>query len=143
MYKCKHFKIEELVPPELFEKYKNEQYKLWWVFNHDTLYVADRLREDYGPMTCNDWLWNGERTMSGIRFLIEEDIEIGAELSQHKFGRALDLIPKNVHPDEIRKDIRNQKKPYMEKIRAIETNISWLHYDMRNNKGKLMEFPRS
>lgn len=143
MYKCKYFRLEELVPPELFEEYssKGQAYKLWWIFDRNTLYVADRLREDYGPMTCNDWLWDGERVNSGFRPFNLSDL--GASLSQHKFGRALDLIPTQVHPDRIREDIRNKKSPYMEKIQAIESNISWLHFDMRNNKGNLMEFPRS
>lgn len=140
MYKCKHFKIEELVPKELFEEYKkkNEIDKLWLVFDHDTLYVADRLREDYGPMTCNTWLWDGDKNMSGFRPF--DAGEFSAGLSQHKFGRALDLTPKDIHPDKIREDILNQKKPYMEKIKCLEMNISWLHFDMRNNKGKIITF---
>jgi len=140
MYKCKHFRIEELVPQWLFEEYKKKGqiYKLWLIFDKDVLYIADRLREDYGPMTCNNWLWGGNRTLSGFRPFDEKDT--GASLSQHKFGRALDLIPKNIHPDEIRDDIINGRKVYMEKIQCLEMNISWLHFDMRNNKGNIVTF---
>ena len=138
MYKCKHFKIEELVPPELFEQYKDAPYKLWWVFDDRALYIADRLREDYGPMICNDWLWGGSRTDSGFRPFDAGDYAAG--LSQHKFGRAFDFIPKNIHPDEIRKDILSDKRPYMEKIMGLELNISWLHFDTRNNRGKRIAF---
>lgn len=140
MYKCKHFRIEELVPQKLFEEYekKGQIDKLWLIFDKDTLYVADRLRDDYGSMTCNNWLWDGDRNLSGFRPFNEEDT--GASLSQHKFGRALDLLPKDVDPDKIREDILNQKKAYMERITALEMNISWLHFDMRNNKGKIVTF---
>lgn len=76
--------------------------------------------------------------MSGFR---PYDESVGSSLSQHKFGRALDLIPKKVHPDEIREDIINQKFGFMKGIQAIEMGISWLHFDTRNNSsGKLLRF---
>lgn len=138
MYICRHFNIEELVPKELFDQYKYNQYRLWLIFDERILYIIDKLRDDYGPMTCNDWLWGGNRNMSGFRPFSNNDI--GASLSQHKFGRAFDLIPKNIHPSKIREDIVNNKKEYMKDIKAIEMNISWLHIDVRNNINNLIKF---
>lgn len=140
MYKCKHFKIEELVPQKLFEEYKKKDSidKLWLIFDKKLLELADNLREDYGSMTCNNWLWGGNRNLSGFRPFNEKDT--GASLSQHKFGRALDLIPKHVEPDEMRNDIINKKKDYMKYIKCIEMDISWFHYDLRNsNDNKLIK----
>lgn len=54
MYKCKHFEIEELVPPELFVALHEDA--LWRMFDHDILKAADWLRERYGlgaPFTHN------------------------------------------------------------------------------------------
>lgn len=138
MYVCQNYEIEELVPIDLFNQYKDERYKLWLIFDQVILYIIDKLRDDYGPMTCNNWLWGGNRNMSGFRPFSSN---VGSSLSQHKFGRAIDLIPKYVHPDEIRKDIINKKKEYMNYIKAIEMNISWLHIDVRNNNnGNLIKF---
>lgn len=66
--------------------------------------------------------------------------DTGSSLSQHKFGRALDLIPAKVHPDKIREDIINKKYGFMKKIQAIEMDISWLHFDVRNNSDELLKF---
>lgn len=137
MYKCKYFRIEELVSQSEFEKYKDNQNVLWWEFDRNILYIADRLRDDYGVLTINDWLWGGKNHCRGLRL---PDCNVGAERSQHRFGRALDIIPRNISPDEIREDILNHKRCYMEKITAIEMNISWLHIDVRNNKGRILKF---
>lgn len=137
MYTCKYFKIEELVPQDEFESYKDNQKILWWEFDRDILYIADRLRDDYGPLIINDWVWGGNNHYRGFR---PPNSDVGAARSQHKFGRAVDLIPKHVHPDKIREDIINHKHPYMDKIKAIEMDISWLHIDVRNNKGQLQKF---
>ena len=59
MYECEHFQIEELVPPEALELVDNKAV-LWWLFDDRLLRVADRLREEYGPMTVNDWIWGGD-----------------------------------------------------------------------------------
>ena len=53
MYKCKNFKIFELVPPEIMTL--PEDY-LWELFDENLLRVIDRLREDLKrPITINTW----------------------------------------------------------------------------------------
>lgn len=137
MYKCNHFRIEELVPQDTFEEFRDDQNSLWWIFDQRVLYVIDRLRDDYGVMNCNDWLWGGKYNYRGFRPM---EYKYGANLSQHRFGRAMDLVPKSVHPDDIRKDILNYEREYMRDIRGLEMDISWLHVDVRNQKGKILKF---
>lgn len=142
MYICKYFRLEELLPKVIYEDEEvPNKYSFWLMFDENLLYVIDRLRDDYGAMNCNTWLWGGRSHLRGFRPFNVKDT--GAKLSQHKFGRGVDLIPKYIHPDKIREDIRNRKRSYMEKIKAIETNIDWLHIDFRNNNGKLIEFDPS
>jgi hypothetical protein len=129
IYKCNYFKIEELVPKNVFNNSEDKN-NLWLIFNKDLLKIADYLREDYGKMTCNDWLWGGHNDERGFR---EWTTTTGAKYSQHKFGRALDLIPSEYDVEKIREDIINRKKPYMKLITCVEMDIWWLHFDLRNS----------
>ncbi|KKM14746.1 hypothetical protein LCGC14_1702990, partial [marine sediment metagenome] len=67
------------------------------------LYTADQIREHYGKMAANTWWWGGAHQYRGFRPF---DCIIGAYLSQHKFGRGLDLVPAECSAKEIREDIK-------------------------------------
>ena len=122
------FKIYELVPRDTYALYP--EYRLWWLFDRNIIITANRIRERYGKMLANTWWWNGKHQYRGWR---PWDCPVGAELSQHKFGRALDLEPVEVTAEEIREDIL--KDPWdddFKLITCIELKVSWLHYDTRN-----------
>jgi len=142
MYIPKHFSAPELVPSGLYNKYKSRgnAWMLGILFDERLLKVIDAIREDFGPMTVNDWLWGGKNQWRGFR---TANCGVGATLSQHRFGRGIDLIPKDIHPDEIRDDIIQDQmgRPYRH-IGALEMNISWLHIDVRirNKDGKINLF---
>ena len=121
----KHFRLEELVNKEFFNTYGE---KAWLVFDNRILRLADALRDIYGPCTINNWLWDGDLQYCGFR----ENDSIGAELSQHKFGRALDLHFHNITAEEVRKDILAKKFELWEDIKGMEKDVSWLHIDVRN-----------
>lgn len=134
MYKPEFFEIYELVPELLHDRYDklHELEKLWLLFDDRVLITADLFRHRFGKMICNTWKWGGESSQRGYRLW---NTTVGAELSQHKFGRALDLVPTEVTAEEIRQDIIAH--PFREEyglIKAIETDISWLHFDVRNHK---------
>ncbi len=127
MYKCDHFDIEELVPPELFVMLHEDA--LWRMFDPDILKAADWLRERYGPATINNWKWSGAFTQSGIR---TKDSVHYSKGSMHSIGKAFDLKFKKVTAQYARDDLaemefRGEKIP--EGIRRIENNVSWLHID--------------
>jgi len=137
-YVPKHFQPYELVPKAVFERFENSLYRIWWLFDSRMLFTADAIRERYGKMIANDWFWGGSNQYRGWR---PWDCGIGAELSQHKFGCALDLIPVETTAEEIRKDIRKGDDLLFKYITCIEENVSWLHFDCRNYDGLLIVNP--
>jgi hypothetical protein len=134
MYLPKFFQIYELVPQEMFHQYEkqHEVKKLWLLFDDRILITADLLRHRFGTMVVNTWNWGGNNNYRGYRPF---NTTVGAALSQHKFGRALDLVPIKVTAEEIRQDIiANPDREEYGLIKAIETDISWFHFDVRNHK---------
>lgn len=139
MYQCRHFKIEELVPQYLFKQYEGNPAKLWLLFDDRLLRTADALRTRYGKMVCNTWFWGGSSHWRGWRPF---NAPVGAELSQHKWGRALDLIPMGTMAEHIRQEIIDA--PYREwckEITCLEIEISWLHFDVRNSETLILVRP--
>lgn len=61
MYKCSHFKIQELVPPAIFEA-RGE--KAWELLDERLLITLDRLRDRFGPITVNNWHSGKDREWS-------------------------------------------------------------------------------
>jgi len=51
MYKCDHFKIQELVSPGV---YKDRGDKAWELLDDRLLMTLDKLRERYGPIIVNN-----------------------------------------------------------------------------------------
>ena len=133
IYKCKYFKIEELVPKSLFKQYEKETWKLWALFDDRILREADRLREQYGRCYINNWLWGGKLNNCGYR---EQNSGVGSNFSQHCFGRALDLHFVDWDIEEIRHSVITDciSNPKKYPIRGVELNVSWLHIDVRNRK---------
>ena len=126
MYQPKYFKLYELLPKEIYK----EDINLWFIFDYRLLWTIDRLRIKWGKLIANTWKWGGQNQYRGYRPF---DCNIGAKLSQHKFGRAIDLIPIEASVDEIRADIIDKKfDPDYQHITCIEEDISWLHIDCRN-----------
>ena len=131
MYKTKHFKLYELLPRGFYEAHRHEEDRLWFMFDARMLWTADRLWDLYGPtVIANDWKWGGNNQYRGWR---PWDCEVGADLSQHKFGRALDQKFRHAAAEEVRRDIKNDPwKSEFRYITALEDGVSWLHWDVRN-----------
>ena len=126
MYQPKYFKLYELLPKEFYK----EDINIWFIFDYRLLWTIDRLRIKWGKLVANTWHWGGQNQYRGYRPF---DCNVGAKLSQHKFGRAIDLIPLEASVDEIRKDIINKTyAPDYQHITCIEEDVSWLHIDVRN-----------
>lgn len=131
-YIPKHFVIEEITSPDICDPLNPNQ---WFLFDNRILWTADQLRKRYGKLICNTWSWNGMHTFRGFR---PWACQVGSRNSQHKLGRALDLIPIEVDVDEIRNEIiANPNREEFKYITAIESDVSWLHIDCRNyNKAR-------
>ncbi|MGL4475418.1 MAG: hypothetical protein ACRCT7_13350 [Shewanella sp.] len=131
MYKPKHFKTQELVPEHI---YKARGEKALELIDERVLITIDTLREKLGcSITINNWMWGGNRNWSGLRTAgFYKSLQAYEDsLSQHKYGRAVDMLVKGMEASQVRQFIYDNKKdfPY---VTFVETDISWVHVDCRN-----------
>ena len=126
MYKCKHFKIEELVSQATLA-YLGEE-ACWKLFDERALMMLDKLRETFGPATVNDWIFGGKHDSRGFRAPNDPD---GARYSDHRFGRAFDVIFQKKSAKDVRAYIIAHKEDFPF-ITCIEDGVSWLHFSCRN-----------
>lgn len=131
-YIPEHYRIEELVPQNIFLRFRDRPDFLWSLFNPHALWTADRIREHYRvPMLCNTWLWGGRFHGRGYR----PDGYEGAEFSAHKRGCAIDLWPRTgsgVTGKQIQDDIIAYSwwEPF-QYITCVEVGVNHLHFDLR------------
>ena len=128
--KSKHFKVHELVPKALYDKYGE---KAWRYVPKALIRVIDDLKEKFpeGSMTINNYYWNGSREWSGIRTGDSKYYSIG---SQHSYGNALDIVWSKYTAVEVRKYILEEYKagnPIYTELGGLEI-ASWVHLDVRN-----------
>ena len=131
IYQCKHFKIWELVPPNMLTDIVEDMDKLWTLFDMNALKSIDALRERYGPAIINTHHLGGVLKYRGWRPF---DCPRGAKFSQHKRGAAFDLTFLNISAKKVRQDIKSMSRGDRTVnglfwIRRIENNVSWLHID--------------
>ncbi len=131
-YKPNHFRIEELVSPELFEQFRDRQHILWQQFDSRRLYSLDMLRELFGSTTINNWVWEGKYVSSGLRLSGDSHY---SPTSQHSHGRGFDLKFRDEKPEILRAFIiRNPQDERLKYITCIEKDTpTWLHIDCRNH----------
>lgn len=131
MYIAKHFKLYELLPTNIYNQNKFNKSALWSIFDERILITADKIRELLNCQTyINNWYWNGNNQYRGWRPC---NCEVGAQFSQHKFGRALDMNFRDYTAEQVREMILND--PWNEAfkfITRIEGGVSWLHIDCAN-----------
>lgn len=128
MYKPTHFSVHELVPEHVYNKWGD---KALMFLDDRALMTLDALREKWGPITVNNWFWDGPRQWSGLR---TEETHYGSQYSQHRFGRAFDCVFHEIDDEDVRQYIlaNPDEFPY---INSIELGTEgWLHFDVRNCK---------
>jgi len=133
-YKCLNFKLEELVPRELFAKYGTA---CWELFDSNALRTIDELREYFGvSVTINNWVWGGKLENCGFR---TPDYYKEFSRSQHLYGRAFDLHFAGMSAEDVRQEIVYRRK-FANKfihIGGMELDVDWVHIDTRNtDKGR-------
>lgn len=134
MYRCRFFQVHELVPKSVFQQYGE---RAWQLLDDRLLVTLDNLRNLHGSITINNYYWDGDRQWSGLR---TSDSPYYSPYSQHSFGRAADCLFKNTTVDAVRNDIiNNPDKAEYKYINAVELQVSWLHFDIRNTD-RLMTF---
>jgi hypothetical protein len=127
-YKCKYFKIQELVDRVTYEKFGEQA---WMFFDVRLLKTLDGIREYFNsPIIVNNWHLGGNLDSRGFR---RPDDKTGALYSQHRFGRAVDFTVTGRTAEEVRKIIIDNQNifPFNE-ITAMELDVDWVHIDFRN-----------
>jgi len=146
-YKPKYFEPEEIFSKQVIKEHSIGSNSIWRLMDSRVLWTADKLRELFGTIIVNDYLFGGKNQHRGFRNPLELiDLEhlkliqafkptFSSFTSQHCFGRALDLTLKKLFAEDARQYIiKNKKKEVFKYITAIEEKVSWLHFDTRNYK---------
>mgnify|MGYP002513528672 CR=1 FL=1 len=136
IYIPKYFELYELLPPELYtydmmasEAARERAFANF--FDCKLLETIDVVREIIGlPLICNTWFQDGNRVASGYR---TKTCSVGAENSQHKLGKAVDLICHKMSAEEMRQKIKENEHLLPYPIR-IEDGVNWLHIDTKDRK---------
>ncbi|MFA5803654.1 MAG: D-Ala-D-Ala carboxypeptidase family metallohydrolase [Melioribacteraceae bacterium] len=126
-YKPKHFLVQELVDPFTY-KLLGENSLI--CMDIRILKLLDQLRDYFNkPMHVNDWHVGGLMKSRGFRC---PSNPVGANFSQHRFGRAADFTIDEINSDNVREIIlANQHLEPFDQITAMEKNITWVHVDIR------------
>ncbi len=127
-YKCQYFKIEELVDKKPFETWGD---KAWWFLRPEALMSLDNIRVYFGkPVTVNNWSYGGGFQYRGFRPIT---CTTGEDFSLHRFGCGFDLDIQGVTANEaIEVIIKLKDSSTFHLITALETGITWVHFDTRN-----------
>ena len=123
----KHFIVQELVSKSIYEVCGDNSIKF---IDNRIIVIIETLREYYDkPILINNWHNNGVYLNRGLR---DYSCKIGSPLSQHKLGKAVDLNVVGVDSDTVRADIiRNQSEVGFNLIKRLETNVAWVHIDVK------------
>jgi len=129
---AKHFTIQELVPEHVYDE-RGE--RAWQLLDERLILTLDALRGRFGPMIVNNWhmvkkpSWAPhERQWAGLR---TEESPWGTQYSQHRHGRAADILFKNFTAESVREYILANPDEFP-LIGSLELGTSWFHCDTRN-----------
>ena len=139
-YKPKYFEVYELIPPMMYraEYYtdKEARERGYLLMDERLLETIDIIREKIikEPLICNTWYMDGNRQWCGFR---PENCPVGARQSQHKLGKAVDLVCYKYTGEQMRQMIIEKQDLLPYPIR-IESDCEWLHCDIKDMdyKGK-------
>lgn len=140
-YIPKYFQLYELMPPELYtydmmvsEAARERAFAQY--FDEKLLITIDIIRGEIikAPLICNTWFQDGNRSNCGLR---SEGCTVGALKSQHKLGKAVDLICNKYTAEQMRQMIKENEHLLPYPVR-IEDGVNWLHVDTKDMdyKGK-------
>ena len=126
-YRPRHFDLRELVSPDI---YMSRGQAAWELIEPRLLVAADKLRDRFGATTVNNWHLGGSYSQSGLR---DPVTGVGARLSQHKRGAALDCKFKDTTPQAVYAYLLEHADEFEEitVLEDIAATPTWLHVDVR------------
>lgn len=125
-----YFKTEEFVPKSIYQQY-GENSK--WFIDPRIIKLANFTRKFFNKsVTINNWLWGGTLDERGFR---DPASSTGGKLSQHRFGRAIDINVASMTPKAVYEAILANKEVFMEAgltcMEDINDTPTWCHLDIR------------
>lgn len=142
VYKCKYFKLHELVCPDVFNKYGE---RAWEFFEPQLLWTIDFIRHNIGkPMTVNNWKNGGQFSQRGLRCnmcqIPRDKTKAGVVyMSSHNLGKAVDFDVKGMKASEVREWLKLNKEHLPFNI-CVEDGVNWVHIDLRDKDQKIYLF---
>jgi hypothetical protein len=141
-----NFVLQEFICPEIYNAWGEKSIQF---IDFNIIMFAQRLRDKYGkPLVINNWHTGGKYKDSGLRRF---NSKTGAKMSQHRFGRAVDikilLANGTIDPKGGERLREFVKKNYLGMFSDIITTIEadtegWLHADCRyTGKASLLIVP--
>ena len=130
-----HFALEELVHPKIFEIVGERSAD----FLHPNLIVTlEQMKTHFGKnqsIVVNDYLWGGAYLNSGLRL---PDSKVGATLSAHRFGCAVDCKFKGQDIDDVQENILQHphKFPFITRMESAAFTKTWLHVEVGAYRNK-------
>lgn len=140
VYKCKHFKIDELVCNHVLSYYKNQD-QLWSFLDENLKKTIDIIREILGvPLIINQH--GAGHHQRGMRCHLCDLVttNLSPYISTHMQGKAADLIlssEANMTAEQARHRIEQSSVKLPCNIRFEHNQngkpITWIHVDVRDN----------
>jgi hypothetical protein len=140
-----NFELEEFVSKNIFETWQAKS--IWFVDVRLFIFLETLRKRMKTEMVINTWHYKEENLIAlnnkfATNYNIENRLQYrgfrepacteGTELSQHRFGRAIDFDCIGLEAETVRKELENNFSIYrLYGLSAIETNISWVHADLR------------
>ena len=128
-----NFSLSEFIDRDTYKRFGDSSI---WFIDQRIIHIAQLLRDRVDlPITIN----GGQYNWSGFR---SPSCTLGAKLSQHRFGRAIDVKVKGMTPVEVGEEIEENfeiyKKAGLTTIENVEHTKTWNHLDVRwTNQDKL------
>jgi len=128
-YRPKHFILQELVGPGVFEARGDRAFEL---LRPEALVTLDALREKFGPLTVNNWHAGGAFKESGLR---DFTTATGAKYSMHRYGGAFDCKFQSLVTHEVYDYVLANRGefPLITTVENVKFTATWLHFDVRNH----------
>jgi hypothetical protein len=117
----------ELVPPDSFKYCKSRGLNPLILLDQRIIKIYATIKSKFPKAICNNWHLGGKYSQSGYR-----NDGSGAPVSQHRFGRALDIH--GVDPRVLYNHLLKWRLLSYRDITAIESlsdTPSWVHIDVR------------
>lgn len=127
--------VRELVPKSAYTYCKQMGFDPLILIDSRIINIYSTLKKVFPAIYVNNWHNGGEFDQSGYR----NDLNVGSKLSQHRFGRAIDIH--GIDPKKLYDYITKNRTLLFKSVTAIEKlsdTPGWLHLDVRAGEFKIV-----